>query len=868
VTLNPGSRLGPYEIIAPLGAGGMGEVYRAKDTRLDRHVAIKVLPAAFAQDPERLARFEREAKAVAALSHPNILSIFDFGADHGQAYAAMELLDGETLRERLGRGAFPVRKTTEYAIQVARGLAAAHEKGLVHRDLKPENIFLLRDGQVKILDFGLARSMTATDGGATGEATMLSPVVTDAGTVMGTVGYMAPEQVRGLAVDGRSDLFALGAVLYEMLTGQRAFTRSTAADTMTAILREDPPDFASSRAEISPALDRIVRHCLEKNAAERFQSARDVAFALEALSGTTTSAAAAIPPRSGGSRVLRLASVAALVIAAVVAGGFAGRAITPHGSAPVRFTLKTFEPQSIANARFMPDGEGIVFSSALTGNAVRLFEIRSGTLEARPFGPPRTHLLSVSSKGELAVLTDVKYVAQRLFSGTLARMSVEGSPRPWMEGVREADWSPDGSTLAVVHNVGAKDRLEYPIGKVLYESAGYVSDLRVSPDGARVAFLDHQQRFDDRGWVKVVDASGKVTTLAGEFWGEEGLAWSRDGATVYFAANDRQASDETRPGDVTYQVRAVTVAAPGASAAALTTPGDFTIHDVAADGRWLATRDDVRLGVGARLAGETIDRDLSWLHQNWAPTLSRDGSRLLFSDGTTGGNYGVAWRKTDGSPIVRLGEGNVVTWSPDEAWVLAQIFTPPQLVLYPMGAGEPVRLKRGALAEYQAALWFPDGKSLLIVGNELGKATRAYRQDVPGGEPIPVLEDGVTPAAITPDGQSVLGQDGSKTWRWYPAAGGTPRPAPGLTADDIVAGFVGWSSDGRALLVRTGTDLPARIDRVDIATGRRTLLAEMGPQDRAGLFYFAPVSVSKDGAQYAYRYWKRLSTLFVVSPQR
>jgi eukaryotic-like serine/threonine-protein kinase len=849
----------------------MGEVYKAKDARLDRHVAIKVLPAAFAQDPDRLARFEREAKAVAALSHANILSIFDVGADGGHAYAVMELLDGETLRERLARGALTIRKTTEIAIQIARGLAAAHDKGLVHRDLKPENIFLLPDGQVKILDFGLARMTEGAARGSAGgtrEATMLGPAITDPGTVMGTAGYMAPEQIRGQVVDGRSDLFALGTVLYEMLTGRRAFARDTAADTMTAILKEDPPEFSGTGAQIPPALDRIIRHCLEKNALERFQSARDVAFALEALSGSATAVETVIAPQAGKNRVGRLAAVAAVVVAAATAGVLAGRAMVPPAAAPVRFTVKTFASQSIGNARFMPDGQGIVFSAAPTGNTVGLFEIRSGTLEARAFGPPRTHLLAVSSKGELAVLTEASYVAQRLFTGTLARMSIEGSPRPWMEGVREADWSPDGSMLAIVHDLGSKDRLEYPIGTVLYETAGYVSDLRVSPDGTRVAFLDHQQRFDDRGWVKVVDAKRNITTLAGEFWGEEGLAWSRDGAMVFFAANDRHASDESRPGDVTYQVHAIALERPGTSTPALTSPGDFTIHDIAGDGRWLATREDARLGVGAHLAGDTADRDLSWLNQNWGPTLSNDGSRILFSDGTTGGNYGVVWRKTDGSPIFRLGDGSVVGWSPDEKWALAQIFAPPELVLYPMGAGEPVHLKRGAIADYQTALWFPDGKALLVVGNAAAKPTRAYRQEIPSGEPTPLLEEGVSPEAIAPDGQTILAVDRDQKWGWYPATGGAPRPAPGLTAEDRVGGVVGWSDDGKALFVRSGTALPARIDRIDIATGRRTLLAELGPADRTGLFTFDPKTVSRDGAQYAYRYWKRLSTLFVVTPAR
>src|SRR5688572_15874102 len=304
MSLTSGTRLGPYEIANLIGAGGMGEIYRAHDTRLGRDVAIKVLPGAFAQDADRLARFEREAKSIAALSHQNIIAIHDTGTHDGQVFVVTELLEGETLRTRIQQGPLPLRKATDIAMQIARGLAAAHDKGIVHRDLKPENVFVRNDGQVKILDFGLARSTAPSSG-----TTETVAAVTDPGTVMGTVGYMAPEQMRGQAVDARTDLFALGTVLYEMLSGQRAFKGDTAADTMIAIVKEDPPELTALRPEIPPALQRIVRHCLEKNPVERFQSARDVAFALEsatesgatsvheAVSGSATSAAPATRSR-------------------------------------------------------------------------------------------------------------------------------------------------------------------------------------------------------------------------------------------------------------------------------------------------------------------------------------------------------------------------------------------------------------------------------------------------------------------------------------------------------------------------------------------------------------------------------------------
>ena len=866
--LNPGIRLGPYEVIAPLGAGGMGEVYRAKDTRLGREVAIKVLPSSVADDPDRRARFEREAQAVAALSHPNIVAIHDTGIHDRQLYVVMELLNGQTLRERLMAGALPIRKAIEIAVQIARGLGAAHGKGLVHRDLKPENVFVQEDGQVKILDFGLARQ---TGIGQTGAAETMA--ATDPGIVLGTIGYMAPEQVRGQAVDARADVFAFGAVLFEMISGVRAFHRETAADTMTAILTQDPPELSGSRPDLSPALDRIVRHCLEKNPNERFQSARDVAFALESLSGTASSGAtgataavqaatmgATAPKRRGLSPVL----LAALVVVAAAAGVFGAKLLAKPPASSLKFTIKTFEPQSIFNARFMPDGETIVFSSAPTGNATRLFEIRPGTLEAQPIGPPNTHLLSVSSKGELAVLTDARYLNHRLFAGTLSRMGLEGAPKAWYEHVRDADWSPSGDDIAIVRDDGSRDQIEYPAGTVLYQSgAGYLSDPRVSPDGTRVAFMEHPSRYDDRGFVKLVDRSKHVVTLAGEFWGEQGVAWSPDGAYVMFAASGT-ASGGHGAGDLAYQINRAT---PDGRTAefALTSPGDFTILDISKTGRWLATREETRYGIIVKGAGQSQERDLSWLDKCWGVNLSRDGQRILFADGNAGPDYAVAWRKVDGSPVVHLGAGDFLGESPDGKWVLGIIPSTAQLMVYPMGAGDPRKLDTGPIMQGVTAVWAPDSRHVIVLGSEGGKPPRLYQVSMSGGAPIPVFDTAVSAPIFLPDGIHALAWLANGQPRMFSLKGDAPTPVKGLqSTDDVVA----VTSDSRAVLVQQNTSAPAKVDRIDLTTGARTPFKEFGPPDQSGLvrIHLGTPVMKPDASQYAYGYVRRLSTLFSVTP--
>jgi hypothetical protein len=830
----------------------MGEVYRARDTRLGRDVAIKIMASAFPADAGRIARFELEARATATLNHPNIVAVYDAGVERETSFVVSELLEGETLRTVLSRGALATKVAAELAIQVARGLAAAHGKGIVHRDLKPENIFVTRDGRAKILDFGLAK---LTEPGGEDSGLSLAATAhraTMPGTVLGTVGYMAPEQVRGEPADSRADVFAFGAVAYEMLSGRRAFTRGTAVETMAAVLNDEPPEWATPAGGVTTVIDRIVRRCLEKNPEQRFQSASDIAFALEAALGST---AVASPTTAGAPRRGRRVAAAVMAIAGVAVAFIVGRLRPVAPPETPTFQARTFDRLPITNARFMPDDQTIVYSAASHGYTPELYVSDPNTEAPRALGVANAQLLSVSSKGELAIILGAHHLDQRLYSGTLARMTIGSTPRPVLEGVREADWAPDGGSLAITRDLGnGRDRLEYPVGTALYEMTGYVSDLRVSPDGGRIAFFEHPWRFDDRGSVVVVDRDRKVTTLAGEFAGLQGLAWTRDGSTLLFSGN-------TASGYF-LQPMAVPASGGGPARTVFGVPGRFIVYDTAADGRWLAVREDMSFGVRARVPGEPAEREFSWLGSVGAEAMSADGQWLLMVDSglAAGANYGVVLRKTDRSQTVRLGEGNPQKLSPDGRWAAATVAAPRALVIYPTGAGEPIRIS-GPIERYGSAEWFPDSKRLLVCGSAASRAPRCYEQGLAGSPPKPLTAEGVL-ATLAPDGKTLLLILPGGKFARLSIDGGAATPIAALQADDRP---VGWSRDSLSVFVQRGLEAPAVVERVDLASGMRTVAGQVSAEGVASITQINVKAWIDDGRWYAYNYTTIPSTLFLVS---
>jgi dipeptidyl aminopeptidase/acylaminoacyl peptidase len=846
MALTSGTKLGPYEIQSPLGAGGMGEVYRARDTRLGRDVAIKVLPEALVRDADRLRRFEQEARTIAALNHPNILAIHDIGTHDGAPFLVSEFLEGVTLREKLEAGPLQARRAIEYALGFAQGLAAAHEKGIVHRDLKPENVFITRDGRVKVLDFGLAKLVRVEE---RNETALTLGSGTLPGMVMGTVGYMSPEQVRGEPSDARSDIFSFGAVFYEMLTGKRAFKRDTSAETMTAVLREDPPELNESGWQAPLGVQRILTRCLEKSVERRFQSASDLAFAIESLNGTSSAKSVAQPKVSRA--WLPWAAVLATVVVLVAVAWLGGRwsAAKPQP----KFTRLTYEQGFLSNARFAKDGGTVMYSAQWSNDPLQIYSVRMEFPQSTKLDLPSAALLALSSSGEMALTLDTAYHAN-LLSGTMAQSQMAGgTPRPLEKEVIAADYAPDGKTLAVVRHANRKVQLEYPAGKVLYTTSGYLDYVRVSPSGTQVAFVEHPVYDDDRGWVAVVDEAGNHKLLTKEYGGIQGLAWRTD-TEIWFTAADQTTDQQLYAVGLSGKVRQI-----------LAAPQRTRLMDIAADGRVLLSNEQYRTEITEIEPGAGKERrGLEWFNGSSNPDISPDGKAIVFMEwgGPAGPLYLVVYRKLNGSAPVALGPGTAERFSPDGMTVAAAILTrPPQVALLPIGPGESRRLPVGDIVNLDYLNWFPDGKHLLLNGATEGQSLRTFEMDLEGGKPQPLGPPDFIGRTVAKDGERIAGRNASGEAVVFDRETQKAQVVPAIEPQEA---FDKWTEDGQALLVSSGTPVAVRMYRVEVATGRRTLLQTVELSEKAGSMLKLRLQYNENSKTYVYDTRRILGSLYVV----
>jgi Tol biopolymer transport system component len=849
VTLSPGARLGPYEVIGPLGAGGMGEVYRARDTRLGREVAVKVLPSDLSSDRERLKRFEKEARSASSLNHPSIVTIYDIGQADSVSYIAMELVEGKTLRDLLLTGPFAIKKLLQIAAQAADGLAKAHEAGIVHRDLKPENVMVTKDGLVKILDFGLAK-MTQLDLDSEASQSPTATRGTEPGIVMGTVGYMSPEQALGKPLDFRSDQFSFGSVLYELATGRRAFVRGSAPETLAAIIREEPEPIAGVNPRVPAPVRWIIERCLAKEAGQRYSSTQDLAKDLADLREHLSEATGSIdlPP------VSRRRSLRAVLALAVVAAGavIAVAMIRREVPATPSYQRLTFRRGNVSGARFSPDGQTIAYSAAWEGKPLEVFLARRESTDSRPLGLAGADLLSVSSGAEVALGLGWRMGTPYQGSGTLARVSLGGGePRQMLEHVSYADWSPDGKNLAIVRQRPGKLALEFPIGRALYETAEDFFGIRVSPSGDLIAFIESTQ--DNRIAVAVIDPAGRKRILSSGWNRAQGMAWSPKGDEIWFTAAKEGLVQALWAVSVSGRERLVT-----------RVPGRLTLRDISRDGKVLLTHELVRREMVGLAPGESQERDLTWLGFSWPCSLSRDGRTLLFVEMNESGKPPSLYvRGTDGSPPIRLGEGDQDSaLSPDGRWVLAKrsYHDGYHFELLPTGAGESRPFRVDGLA-IDGALWFPDGSRLLVSGQAPGHEYRDYVVDLTGKNPRPLTPERVSGSRISPDGEWLINATEFPGGTWiYPVAGGEPRRVPG----DAPGLPLQWSADGKsAYLGRRGG-----VDKLDLATGRSEPWKEFRPADPTGMIVVQPWLVAPDGKAYVYTYVRVLSDLYIVDGLR
>ncbi len=826
----------------------MGEVWRARDQRLNRMVAVKILPAEVAGDAARRTRFEQEARALGALNHPNIVTIFDVGQDDGRAYIVSELVEGESLRAVLDPGPLPVRKAIEIAGQIADGIAAAHVLGIVHRDLKPENVMVTRSGQVKLLDFGLAKQSPQAAGENTATMALSQP-----GTVLGTAGYMSPEQVRAEPADARSDIFSFGSVLYEMLTGRRAFQSSTSVETMHAILKAEPPEFEGELGKLPPALATIVRRCLEKRPEQRFQSAADLAFALRSIAGSSvTGAQAALASLKPPRRAWLWPAAAILGGVVLFAAGFLIRDRTLHRAQP-QFQKITFRKGMVGRARFTPDGN-IVYQASWDNGPSRIYLAVPGSPESRDLGIDGG-LGAISSKQQLTLFTPPygDYATARLSAASISG----GQSRPLLDNVLAADWAPDGESLAVLRRVNGHNRLEYPIGTILVDNIPWpLWALRVSPDGNRVTFAS-RVRGTAVG-LHVVGRTGKprfLGEISGQYTtGEDtDLCWNPKGDEIWFRSFD------VGDNGIVYAIDMH-----GHRRVALSLPERVRFFDISRKGEALMSTGFSQLGILGMTPGDKEERDLSCLDSGALAGISDDGQVIIANvTGETGNSKGSLYlRKTDGSPPIRVGDGHAYKLSPDGRWISGYVVTEDgsrRFVMLPTGPGEPIELHPPGLSPATVFGWLTQDQ-YIVVGHYPGKQYQCFEFDTQRSTlrvVCPEIPD-ATIYFLSPDRKLFLSPG---PWTVFPVNGGPPQPVRGLISSETV---VGWRADSRSLYVRpdreSGTTIPVSV--LDLLTGKKTPWKEIHPAQP--VLEIHHLNITPDGRAYAYNFVLIQSDLYVA----